>query len=296
MKPVGIGINTATGETFNIPRKQWTCCPACAQVLTLKLMDRVALFFYGSLFTGKHRDNSKDTPLYFFTLTLRDDQHLPLYMKRFYNSLRHDYPQLRGFWLKEFQRRGVRHIHGIMNVGLSKKELKKRWRQATKGNGYQVDISRMNDGIKNAAGYMMKYMTKQLEAEHAFMLEGKAQFDQGERRYGFWKPKGEKVPRAPAPVRDPDVEIRVELGAHYNPESKHWPEWYDKQQQAYGTPFLSYMSWATLSDIKKGQVARAIQELNFESPSYYPIFTGVKLYQVADERPPERGPRKAHRQ
>lgn len=255
-----------TGERFDIPRKQWTCCQACAGVLKNKVMDRVKLFFLGM------------TGLYFVTLTIRDDRKLERAIERFYHELRRDHPELYAFWLKEFQRRGARHLHLIWNIEMTRRELKKRWRKATRGDGYQVDISEVTT-VRNAAGYMMKYMTKQLDGEHAYENEGLRQFDKGERRYGFWKPKGVKVPKAPELARagaegDQEIqEIEVDLDPHWNPGSRYWLKWYNDCYTEYGEAFHRFMEYSTLSDIKKARYMIKNEELNFDSPSYGPMFT-----------------------
>lgn len=262
-------------------------------------MDRVQRYFTG------------EPELYFVTLTEQADSGRDI-MKdanRLRTRLKRVNPQLKAFWVKEFTKRGVRHLHCIFNMTFTKEELTQHWTRSTKGVSWHIDITPARS-VRNPAGYMMKYMTKQLEG-------GDHGFKDNERRYGFWKPAsragGDQEPtgakssrraergepegpgdhgggREPEGLQVPErasdtIDItklrgalkgkcEVELEPHWNQASKYWLEWYNKNVSAYGEPFMNYMSWATLTDINKANY----RKLNFDSPSYDHIFTEVELY------------------
>lgn len=195
-------------------------------------------------------------------------------------------PKPKAFYAKEFTLRGVRHVHMITTTKMDNEELSQRWRHATDGIS---DQARVTEGytVKNPAAYMMKYMAKQLSQDKEQFYEAKYQFKKHERRTGFWKPKGMKrVPKLEWRPDDlnPDDKVQVELGHRWNQESKYYRSWYDDLYRRWGEPFHNYMEWATMSDIKKMFVLDKIQKLNFESPNYGTIFTGVKLYERLKDR------------
>lgn len=83
---------------------------------------------------------------------------------------------LRYFWTKEFQRNGTRHIHLLYayDEDIWQETLKELWQLATRNTGQHADVHQVDD-IKSPAGYVAKYITKNVGHK----------FDSQERRYGF---------------------------------------------------------------------------------------------------------------
>lgn len=65
------------------------------------------------------------------------------------------------FLVKEFTKKGKRHLHVLINRYIPSRVVMYAWRLATDGNSFVTKIARRE--IKNAAGYMTKYMTKTME-------------------------------------------------------------------------------------------------------------------------------------
>lgn len=65
------------------------------------------------------------------------------------------------FLVKEFTKKGKRHLHVLINCYIPSRVVMYAWRLATDGNSFVTKIARRE--IKNAAGYMTKYMTKTME-------------------------------------------------------------------------------------------------------------------------------------
>ncbi|BAI61471.1 hypothetical protein MCP_1399 [Methanocella paludicola SANAE] len=198
IKPIGYGQSTTTGERFHIPCKKWDC-PVCSRVRKNKLLDDVNRFF-----RGEH--------VRFMTLTERstakNKDKIMKHYRRLMDNLKKEYPGLKAFWVKEFTKRGVRHLHVALNMYIPQARIKKLWTRATDGESYIVHIEDTCE-VRNAAGYMMKYMTKQ--------LEGGDNFKTHERRYGF---NGEKRPKPPEWEGKAEGEIEVEIDPHFNPQLK----------------------------------------------------------------------------
>lgn len=82
------------------------------------------------------------------------------------------------FWTKEFQpSTGQLHLHVLIDAYIHVSELRKAWKWATYGTSTIIFITKINNEIYNPAGYMTKYMAKELEQN--------GQFRKGERRFGF---------------------------------------------------------------------------------------------------------------
>lgn len=110
----------------------------------------------------------------FLTLTQRTDDPTPI-MKawaRFRAYMKKKGYEFDFFLVKEFTKKGKRHLHVLINRYIPSRVVMHAWRLATGGYSYIVKITRRE--IKNAAGYMTKYMTKT-------MHEG--MFRRKERRY-----------------------------------------------------------------------------------------------------------------
>jgi hypothetical protein len=241
IKPIGYGQSTKTGEHFEIPCKKWDC-PVCSRVKVNKLLDDTNMFF-----EFEH--------VRFMTLTEKatasnKDQIIRHY-RRLMDNLKKKYPGLKAFWIKEFTKRGTRHLHVVLNQYIPQKEIKRLWIKATGGESFIVHIEDAKE-IRNAAAYMTKYMTKQ--------LNGGDNFKRGERRYGF---SGGKRPKT---VWDGKAEgkIEVEVEPHYNLRSDYWLDYYNKYQIAYGPAYIELMNYLTSSTITKHKIRHARIELGYE--------------------------------
>lgn len=213
-------------------------------------MDRVKSFF-------------QDDQVYFMTLTMRADDHSDImqHWHVLYQRLKYYYPGLRVFWVKEKTKRGIDHLHCIVTRSIDGKWLSRAWLEITK-TSFIVKIDNSSE-IMNAAGYMLKYMTK----AHENIL----QYNKGERLYGFngaRSPPTEKLGYNEEP-------LEFVLGQHYNPSSKYWMTYYNNLQVAIGRPFIEYMSFLTLDTLDKIKVLRA--KLNSKSPSFDECLPKVKL-------------------
>jgi hypothetical protein len=149
IKPVGYGQSTINGERFHIPCKKWDC-PVCSKVLVNKLLDDVNVFF-------------QDERVRFMTLTERstatNKNDIMKHYRRLMDNLKNRHPGLKAFWVKEFTKRGVRHLHIAINAYIAQSELKTLWKKATYGQSYIVHIEDTCE-VRNTAAYITKYMTK----------------------------------------------------------------------------------------------------------------------------------------
>lgn len=221
-------------------------------------MDRVRAFF-------------GDSPTFFNTITMQADDHTNImhHWKKLTDTLRYYYPHLLIFWVKEYTQKGTAHLHFISSQSLDGAWLSRAWLQIT-GTSYVVKCGNSSFEIKNAAGYMLKYMTK----AHAAL----DMYDKGERIYGFL---GAKAPAIAKMGYEEEV-LEFTLEQHYNTGSKHWEKWYNEKQQQIGPAFISYMDYLTLSPGRRIQVEE--QKLNFESPTVEPIFTRVEHHDGSTNR------------
>lgn len=173
IKPVGF-VLTDTG-LHSVACKMRNC-PVCSVILRLQLMERVKHFF------------SDDEQLRFMTLTksINDNADIMTHWHTLMVDLKRKFPGLKGFWVKEYTKRGKAHLHMIVNRYIPQEWLSERWYEITR-TSYIVHIEAMSD-IKNPAAYMLKYMTKAMQAN----------YQKGERIYGFFRCQGTaKKPNAP---------------------------------------------------------------------------------------------------
>jgi len=272
LHPIGWGINLTSGDRFPIPDKSWNC-PVCRVVNKNKLMDRVALYFtqetsmFFVCFTERldsGRDLKKDLVEFrrvlYRGLKVRDPNNR---MKWIYKWLPR--PKCKAFWVFEFQKNGMLHVHGIIILegGMSKEELVQRWTHATRGYSWQADISEAGS-IRSAAGYMMKYMSKQFDSDDDYIKQGEHQFKKHERRYSFWKPEGVKTVPWQVWGNAPKVkpgEIEVELGGFWNTDSKYWLNWYNDMQERIGPAFIDYMNYALCGFITRFKIDEYLDRL-----------------------------------
>lgn len=215
-------------------------CPVCSRVLRNQLMNRVTKFF-------------ADDTLRFMTVTMQADDKSSImdHWHVLLVDIKRHYPRVRGFWVKEFTKRGVRHLHVLVTRYVDQAWLQRRWHEITR-TSWNIKIKKVDDSfeVKNAAAYMLKYMTK---AHNHLEL-----FDKGERIYGFFGARA--PPKELLGFEKPSCEFI--LDQHYNPSSKYWsdyitplthkgwkdwehPGWYNIMQRKYGPPFIDYMERMT---------------------------------------------------
>jgi len=163
--PVGYFRNIRTGQKEYASCKQWSC-PVCGPRRKRELLDRVKLGFttHEVPFIPAPGEKSEGIRLYdvrMLTLTLKagtDDSLITKYWNTLRQELKDEGLEIkRFFWTKEFTKRGVRHLHVLIDRYIPKVVIKKLWRRIT-GGSYIVHITRMQ--LRNPAGYAAKYMTK----------------------------------------------------------------------------------------------------------------------------------------
>lgn len=171
-------------------------CPYCGPKKQKKLYDdiRYGADFIEQVYGGRMR---------FMTLTLSpldDDRDIMTYWARLRASLaKHGYKGYDFFLVKEFTKKGRRHLHVAISVWIPKAVLSALWQKAT-GHSFVVWISSRK--IRNMAAYMSKYMGKALtDTEHSYRYK--------ERRYSSSK----KWPKIPKPDKKPSAWVFV-YGPH----------------------------------------------------------------------------------
>lgn len=264
-------IGSATridGTNYDMPCKTWRC-PVCGRILKNKLIDQVSLYFRG------------EPNVYFYTFTEQADsgreimEDLERFRNTLYRGLKERDPQdgrkwitrwkprprAKAFGVKEFTQRGVRHVHMIATFAMDNEELSQRWRHATKGVSDQARITE-NFTMRSPAGYMMKYMAKQLDQDLEQFYTGSFQFKRHERRTFFWKPEDlHEIPKIEwdqAPEGSDEIEIT--LRHHWNQESKYYRSWYNDLYQHWGEPFYRFMEYSTngqITQIRIDEITRS---------------------------------------
>lgn len=112
------------------------------------------------------------------TLTLQenvDDSNLMMFWNRLRASLRKYGVKFQYLWIKEFQKNGQRHLHVLLDKWVRKGLIKRLWLKATDYTSYIIKIN--HRPIRTAAGYVSKYITKDVQREE--------RYNPGERRYSF---------------------------------------------------------------------------------------------------------------
>jgi hypothetical protein len=211
-------------KKIDIPCKSWRC-PACSKVKKNIVLDRC-------------RDGFAGERVRFLTLTLSpdaDNKRITQYWNRFKASLyKKGYRRFKYFWVKEFTKQGVCHLHVAISAYIPKSLIDRYWNLATEKTSFITYIS-YKGFLKNPAGYMTKYMTKQL-------YEGDL-YERGERRFGFSRHQSFLAVKKSYMAQPP----RIQFGAHINQDSKYWPEIRDKQIDQAGIYAQQYFEAKTLS-------------------------------------------------
>lgn len=183
--PQPIGYFVIDGEKVPAPCKQWNC-PVCGKVRKNKLLDRVKQG-YSVVQQGGGRVRA-------LCLTLgpqAKNELMGKYFARFRAWLakpRLHHKKLRSFrginyfWTKEFQQNGQLHLHILVDAYIPVALIRKAWKWATYGTSKIVFITKLNREVKRPAGYMTKYMLKELEQADEFRRK--------ERRFGFSRKGG----------------------------------------------------------------------------------------------------------
>jgi len=112
------------------------------------------------------------------TLTLSDtidDKRITEFWHRLQNSLKKYGLRFAYVWIKEFTKKGRRHLHVMLDRFIKKSLIKRLWIKATEGTSYIVKIN--HRPIRSASGYISKYVTKDVQNEQRYMPK--------ERRYTF---------------------------------------------------------------------------------------------------------------
>ncbi len=160
--PIGFFKNDK-GEEIHADCKMWSC-PWCGRWKKKRVLDQIYYGFKGFrvrclVLTEKaYTEQSKEIMQHW--AKLRAVLHKKGYKFRY-------------FWVKEFTVAGTRHLHILLSVYIPRAVIQAAWERITEYTAYIVWINQ--SGIRKAAGYMSKYMTKDMTD---------SRFGVHERRYG----------------------------------------------------------------------------------------------------------------
>lgn len=167
--PTPIGHYTKQdGSVHAAACNNWKC-PYCGQIKKKRVLDRVAHGF-------RHHGEVYGVTLTEVTETEKD---IMKHWKQFKSRLDYVYGHLKYFWVKEFQLNGNRHLHILFEIPIPHKLIKEIWTGVTGGKAYIVWIN--SYPITKSAGYLAKYLTKNMKDER---------FNRKERRYSFSQDDG----------------------------------------------------------------------------------------------------------
>lgn len=171
---------TEDGQAIPAPCGRWDC-ETCGKVKKNKLLDRVGRGYAVLQQQGKRvralcltlgpEAKNEDMGKYF--ARFRAYLAKPRLHRRQWRSFR----KLNYFWTKEFQENGQLHLHVLIDAYIPVAIIKKAWKWATYNTSKIVFITKIHNSIARPAGYMTKYMQKELCQA--------GNFRPGERRYGF---------------------------------------------------------------------------------------------------------------
>lgn len=168
-RPVGYMSIPGVG-TIPVSCRRWDC-PHCGKWRQLRLAARVAAGFLS--------DHQTDDVIA-WTLTQKhgSKQNIVKNFQKLRRLLRKRHLiGMKFLWVKEFTKRGQRHLHIITKTAIDQDYLQDLWLEVTGGESYIVWVNQTN--LKNAGGYAFKYLMKAYSAE--------CRYDPKERRYGFSK-------------------------------------------------------------------------------------------------------------
>ena len=169
-QPVGF-FEDQEGSRIPAACKSWKC-PVCGPRKKARLLDRVNAGFQGMDFSkGGYR-----TRHVVLTENANCDNHKEItkHWARVRSALaKRGYRSYRYFWVKEFTKKGIRHLHvQVAGLRASRAELEEIWWAATEKTAYIVRAP--SEELLSPAGYLSKYMTKDSLADG---------FEKYERRY-----------------------------------------------------------------------------------------------------------------
>lgn len=210
--PSGYFVSKDGKTRVPAPCRSWSC-PVCGQVKKNRVMDIVHI----ADAQLRQSDMVPNRKIWrFLTLTQRTDDPVPI-MKAWARfralAAKHNVP-FDFFLVKEFTVKGKRHLHVLINRYIKGYDVKKWWWFATEKNSFVIKIVRRD--IKNAAGYMTKYMTKAIGVDNKFV--------RGERRYTssqrFFKEA--RMAFKFTPAHEFSFEYRPHFGGTYK---RYYPIW-----------------------------------------------------------------------
>lgn len=163
-------MDTSTG-IHPVSCQRWDC-PHCGKIKRWRLINRVRDGFA----------NSDRVIAVTLTQKLGSNQDIVENFYKLRDILRKRRIKLKYFWVKEFTRKGERHLHILIDTWIDHAELKKMWLTVTNGESWVVWVNETD--IISAGGYCSKYLTKSFSYE---------KFDAYERRYAFSRDNAFKV-------------------------------------------------------------------------------------------------------
>lgn len=189
--PIGL-FRGPEGQAIPAPCKSWSC-PDCAKVKKNQVLDRAQ--------AGYQEVQAKGGRVRALCLTLgpkAENSEMGKYFARFrawlakprkHRKKFRSYRHINYFWTKEFQENGQLHLHLLIDAYIPVALIRKAWKWATRGTSKIVFITAMNREIYHPAGYMTKYMTKEIAQNGKFRRK--------ERRFGFSRGLFKLAPKQP---------------------------------------------------------------------------------------------------
>ena len=172
--PVGFFIDEKNGRHL-ASCKRWEC-PVCGNRKKMALMNRIGRATLEAMQRGGYRWR-----MWTLTQATDDDTNIMHAWNRLRASLlRCGFKNLEFILVKEFTQKGKRHLHIAVNAYIPQKQLSKLWLRATNGKSPVTWVTGRK--IQTAAGYMFKYISKD--------VQGGTQFKKGEHRYSMSRKKG----------------------------------------------------------------------------------------------------------
>lgn len=185
------------GRSYTVPCMK-TTCPHCSKILKNQLLDHARKGF-NELYKSDHNT-------YFLTLTLgnyegrRDirvngkkrripykacNKDMGLYFARFraylakpryWNGEKVSFRKMKYWRVPELQERGAVHLHVVIDQYIPYDIVHDAWEWATFETSTMIKIKSTTDSVRNVAGYLSKYMTKNMEDRKKLKAEGFRRF------------------------------------------------------------------------------------------------------------------------